>query len=265
MDALKIGRSIAFLRKRYHMTQRQLASYLHISDKAVSKWERGLAIPDVSLWGKLSIILDTDIESILEGNISSFDVRWNGVLEMDYPQGVEASTLLYDKPAVYLQLSYFMLAGITDIRIRGRDSDIGWVKSHLAEGDSLGLSLGYREELDKNENVAGTVRMHGLPFLYGKDLTKSFRRVLYGAPCSCLLENYQGVALGIQFDRGQAANKEIRVKLDRGVVAFPIQSLQDFHAASSLICLIQQSMREEIGSLTEIAYHRGMSCDVQGK
>ena len=80
MDALKIGRSIAFLRKRYHMTQRQLASYLHISDKAVSKWERGLAIPDVSLWGKLSIILDTDIESILEGNISSFDVRWNGVL-----------------------------------------------------------------------------------------------------------------------------------------------------------------------------------------
>ena len=91
MDALKIGRSIAFLRKRYCMTQRELAGHLHISDKAISKWERGLSVPDVSLLGKLSVILDTDIESILEGNISSFEVRWNGMLEMEYPQGIEAS------------------------------------------------------------------------------------------------------------------------------------------------------------------------------
>jgi len=105
MDALKIGRSIAFLRKRYRMTQRALAECLHISDKAVSKWERGLAVPDVSLLGKLSVILDTDIESILEGNIASFDVRWNGVLEMNYPPGIEAATLVYDKPAGFLAVS----------------------------------------------------------------------------------------------------------------------------------------------------------------
>ena len=122
MDALKVGRSITFLRKRYRMTQRTLADCLHISDKAVSKWERGLAMPDVSLLGKLSVILDTDIESILEGNIASFDVHWNGVLEMDYPRGIDASTLVYDKPVVYLQLSFFMLAGITNIHIRGKSS-----------------------------------------------------------------------------------------------------------------------------------------------
>lgn len=258
MDALKVGRSIAFLRKRYRMTQRALADCLHISDKAVSKWERGLAIPDVSLLGKLSVLLDTDIESILEGNIASFDVRWDGVLEMNYPQGISASTLLYDKPAVYLQLSYFMLAGITDISVLGKDSDVEWVKAQLADGELLGISLRYGEEQDAGEHVAGTMRVHGLSFLYGKDLTKSFRRILYGAPSSHTLENYQGIELGIQFERVQTIQKRDHTKLERGVVAFPIQSLQDLHTASSLIHLIQQSMNENICALPEIAYHRGL-------
>ena len=258
MDVLKIGRSIAFLRKRYRMTQRALAECLHISDKAVSKWERGLAVPDVSLLGKLSVILDTDIESILEGNIASFDVRWNGVLEMNYPPGIEASTLVYDKPAVYLQLAYFMLAGITDITICGKDLDVAWVKSHLAGGESLGISLSYEEKKIHDENITGTMRVRGLSFLYGKDLTKSFRRILYGAPFSYMLENHQGIELGIRFERVQTIQKRNHTKLERGVMAFPIQSLQELHTASSLIHLIQQAMNENVCSLSEIAYHRGL-------
>ena len=263
MDALKVGRSIAFLRKRYRMTQRALADCLHISDKAVSKWERGLAIPDVSLLGKLSVLLDTDIESILEGNIASFDVRWNGVLEMVYPRGIEASTLVYDKPAVYLQLSYFMLAGITDISILGNASDVAWVKAQLANGESLGVSLCYGEEKERDEHIAGTMHIRGLSFLYGKDLTKSFRRLLYGALQSYTLENYQGAALGIQFDRAQPIHKRTTLKLERGIVAFPIESHRELHTASSLIRLIQESMNENICALPEIAYHRGLIHDVK--
>jgi dTDP-glucose pyrophosphorylase len=262
MDALKVGRSIAFLRKRYRMTQRTLADCLHISDKAVSKWERGLAVPDVSLLGKLSVILDTDIESILEGNIASFDVRWNGVLTMEYPEGMEASTLIYDKPAVYLQLAYFMLAGVTDIHIQGKSSDIEWVKEHLDSGEPFGIALSYGEEKDRNDDITGMMQVHGLSFLYGKDLTKSFRRILYGAYSSCRLESYQGIPLGIQFDRASAMRQRTSLKLERGVVAFPIQSLQDLHTASSLIHLIQQAMNESIYSLPEVAYHRGLLCDV---
>ena len=258
MDALRVGRSISFLRKRYRMTQRQLADRLHISDKAVSKWERGLAIPDVSLLGKLSVLLDTDIESILEGNIASFDVRWNGVLEMVYPQGISASTLLYDKPAVYMQLSYFMLAGITDISILGNASDVAWVKAQLADGGSLGVSLCYGEEKERDEHIAGTMRIRGLSFLYGKDLTKSFRRILYGAPQSYALENYQGAALGIQFDRRQEIHSSASLKLERGIVAFPIQSHRELHTASSLMHLIQGAMNEHICDLSEIAHHRGL-------
>ena len=47
MDQLKIGRFIAAERKRQGLTQRQLAERLHVTDKAVSKWERGQGCPAV--------------------------------------------------------------------------------------------------------------------------------------------------------------------------------------------------------------------------
>ena len=50
MDIAKIGRYIAEKRKRARLTQRQLADKLGRSDKSVSKWERGICLPDVSVW-----------------------------------------------------------------------------------------------------------------------------------------------------------------------------------------------------------------------
>ena len=49
MDTLKIGRYIQRLRKAAGLTQKELAEKLHVTDKAVSKWERGLSYPDVTL------------------------------------------------------------------------------------------------------------------------------------------------------------------------------------------------------------------------
>ena len=49
MDTVKIGKLIYQLRKENHMTQLQLADQMNISDKAVSKWERGLGCPELSL------------------------------------------------------------------------------------------------------------------------------------------------------------------------------------------------------------------------
>lgn len=52
------------------MTQAQLAQRLHVSDKAVSKWERGLGCPDVSLLSALSRYLEVDLEKLLSGNLN---------------------------------------------------------------------------------------------------------------------------------------------------------------------------------------------------
>ena len=49
MDPTKTGALIRALRKERNMTQKDLAERLHITDRAVSKWERGLCAPDISL------------------------------------------------------------------------------------------------------------------------------------------------------------------------------------------------------------------------
>ena len=48
MDNVKTGSFIKELRKEKDMTQKQLADRLHITDRAVSKWERGVCAPDIS-------------------------------------------------------------------------------------------------------------------------------------------------------------------------------------------------------------------------
>lgn len=71
MDNARIGSLIYQLRKEKNMTQRQLAERMHISDKTVSKWERGLGCPDVSLLAELSNTLDVDLSQMLDGQLTT--------------------------------------------------------------------------------------------------------------------------------------------------------------------------------------------------
>lgn len=73
MDCSKVGDLIYRLRTEKNMTQKNLANMLNISDKTVSKWERGLGCPDVSLLGELSQALGVNIEKILAGDLSPND------------------------------------------------------------------------------------------------------------------------------------------------------------------------------------------------
>ena len=70
MDCKKVGSLIYELRKDKNMTQKQIADLMNISDKTISKWERGLGCPDISLLPKLSQILGVSIEQILSGEIN---------------------------------------------------------------------------------------------------------------------------------------------------------------------------------------------------
>jgi transcriptional regulator with XRE-family HTH domain len=67
MDAAKIGCYIAKKRKEINMSQRELAEYLHITDKAISKWERGLSFPDITVLIPLSEILAISLYDLLTG------------------------------------------------------------------------------------------------------------------------------------------------------------------------------------------------------
>ena len=54
MKAEEVGYRIAQARKKQGMTQRELSERLHVSDKAVSKWERGVNYPDISLFDEIA-------------------------------------------------------------------------------------------------------------------------------------------------------------------------------------------------------------------
>ena len=76
MDLEKTGRYIASKRKALGMTQRTLADKLGMSDKSVSKWERGVCLPDVSTYIELCGILGITINEFLAGeDIESDDIE----------------------------------------------------------------------------------------------------------------------------------------------------------------------------------------------
>lgn len=67
MDIKKTGSLIAALRKEQNMTQKELAELLYLSDRTISKWERGAGAPDVSLWNDLAEVLGVSVRDLLAG------------------------------------------------------------------------------------------------------------------------------------------------------------------------------------------------------
>lgn len=67
MNQEKIGKFISLSRKNKRLTQEQLAEKLGVSINAVSKWERGLNLPDISLMEKLCEVLDFTLNELFAG------------------------------------------------------------------------------------------------------------------------------------------------------------------------------------------------------
>lgn len=75
MNPEKIGSLIFQLRKEKNLTQKQLGEKLELSDKTISKWERGLGCPDISLLRDISKIFNVNIEKILLGDLQENDIN----------------------------------------------------------------------------------------------------------------------------------------------------------------------------------------------
>lgn len=81
MDAMQLGPFIAERRKELGMTQALLAEKLHVTDKAVSRWERGVGLPDINSIEALANALDVSLVELMQakrnqnGNISTKEVE----------------------------------------------------------------------------------------------------------------------------------------------------------------------------------------------
>ena len=114
MDALKIGNLIYELRVARNMTQKQLAERLFISDKTVSKWERGGGFPDLALLPDIAQVLDVRLEDLLRGEIDTNDMTGGNMKNLKFyvcPQcgnlvtaSEESQIFCCGKPLVALEL-----------------------------------------------------------------------------------------------------------------------------------------------------------------
>lgn len=108
MNATYTGNRISALRKEKKLTQKELAEKLHVTDKAVSKWERGLNYPELSLLPIIANILETSISELLgvEQNISNNTI--DVISEISKAEKKQLLKLIKD----YLILAIILGAGV---------------------------------------------------------------------------------------------------------------------------------------------------------
>ena len=82
MDQIKIGKFIAECRKKQNLTQAQLAEKLEITDRAVSKWETGKAMPDTNIMLELCDILGIQANELLCGEMIEIEQNNEQVNEL---------------------------------------------------------------------------------------------------------------------------------------------------------------------------------------
>ena len=117
MDLIKIGKFIADRRKKKNITQEQLAEKLYITDRAVSKWERGLSLPDADKMLDLCNILDINVNELLNGekiNMKDYDKKNEELLvEMARQEEQKNKRLMFDMWVLTVSALIFYLGIIT--------------------------------------------------------------------------------------------------------------------------------------------------------
>ena len=105
MDLIKIGKYIASKRKSLGMTQKQLAEKLGMSDKSVSKWERGVCLPDVSVYKELCSILGISLNEFLAGE----DIAQENIIQKSETNIIEVIKDNINKEKCLKVMKYILL------------------------------------------------------------------------------------------------------------------------------------------------------------
>lgn len=294
MDVEKIGKAIKELRQRAGYTQSELAECLDVTDKAVSRWERCLGIPDVSLLAKLCNLLNTDIDNLLEGNISYLEHSWRGVLILDETEAeILPDTILQGKRSIYIPMSYFFLAGIKQITILGKGKYLEAAQRVLENGEKFGAVFTYSDNEKRVFNDESSLMIvHSGAFVYGPNLTRYFQRAITNTRGICYLAIPQVVGKErIYFDSTRRVKSECEMPakyyevpicfckernidlyhmpreesslhtaepLGRGMLYRQIETWNDVTEVSNFIRFIEDSSGNNLYCLEEIAWRRGL-------
>lgn len=70
---MEVGNQIKKYRQSIKLTQEELAEKIYVTRQTVSNWERGLSLPDVDMLSKIANVLETDVNILLDGQITTTD------------------------------------------------------------------------------------------------------------------------------------------------------------------------------------------------
>ena len=248
----KTGKLIQELRTQAGFTQKTLADALHITDKAVSKWERGICLPDVTLLPKLSLLLDTDVETLISKSIGQEE--WVGLIDI---HGCDLSRKVYDKPLVYYLLSHFLLLGIRRIHVITEEENQHYLASRVFK------TLGFQFSFTLPEDNPVMILNHPW-FLFGSDLTQQFQGAMLSGRDTVLVPQNQEAVFCFTANPEQYfsdPNKLYRSSsvrtLGRGMVCLDMGGNDKILDVASFVKTYQQNARLLIASLEEIAYRNG--------
>ncbi|MDD6273022.1 MAG: helix-turn-helix domain-containing protein [bacterium] len=108
MDQVKIGKFIAKSRKESNLTQQELADRLGVTDRAVSHWENGRSLPDVSLFKKLCEILNISINELINGEKIAEEKEKRNYENISTPNNIKKDKK-YSKYIIILLFSIVLL------------------------------------------------------------------------------------------------------------------------------------------------------------
>lgn len=111
-DNNEVGVFISALRKEKGLTQRQLADQIHVTDKAISKWERGMGYPDVTNLTLLAEALGVTVGELLKGRREEAPAPQEELIKTTLVYADKASKAHWSRAAHWLMLGYSALAVI---------------------------------------------------------------------------------------------------------------------------------------------------------
>lgn len=248
------GKIIRELREQEGFTQRSLANALHITDKAVSKWERGICLPDVSLLPKISLLLDVDINLLVSKTISQG--KWAGLIDI---QNVDFSQLIYDKPLVYYLLIHYQLLSIKKIYILTSKENEKYMKSKIFK--TLGFHFVFNKPLDDHNLM---IIDHPW-FLFGSDLTQQFQGAMLSERNTKLTPENQKPVFYFSHgdnqyftDKGRFIRSATNRTLGRGMICFDMADPESVLDVANFVRTYQKNSGMLVGSIEEVAYNEGI-------
>jgi len=251
-----VGNIIAELRREAGYTQKMLAEALNITDKAVSKWERGLSLPDVSLLPKLSAILDADIELLLREGIIRSQKEWAGMIDLREYE-IDLARIVYDKPIVYFVLSHFLLMDIHDVYVLGQMEIQSWLTWNCFE------QIGFRFYLNPDELPKQNIMIMQHPcFIFGSDLTKRCKAAMSTDKITKLCPEWDITPFlfcpeeytFMYFKNPEYLHKNAVIRsLGRGMVCLPIDTPDQINDVASFVRIYQTNTGLLVEDILDIA------------